>query len=61
SSRTRIEPGHTFVDAGITYQLTNNTTLKGAIYNLLDEDIDYAEYGYVGDGRRYWLGLDVAF
>ncbi|MEF1191713.1 TonB-dependent receptor, partial [Vibrio parahaemolyticus] len=43
------------------YQLTDNTKIKGAIYNLFDEDINYKEYGYVEDGRRYWLGLDVAF
>ncbi|MDF4706612.1 TonB-dependent receptor, partial [Vibrio parahaemolyticus] len=46
---------------GVTYQLTDNTRIKGAIYNLLDEEISYEEYGYIEDGRRYWLGLDVAF
>ncbi|PNH78599.1 TonB-dependent receptor domain-containing protein [Vibrio diazotrophicus] len=58
---TDTAPSYTFVDAGITYQLTDNTRLKGAIYNLLDADISYEEYGYVEDGRRYWLGLDVNF
>lgn len=61
SRSDNIEPAYTFVDAGVTYQLTDNTTLKGAIYNLLDEEISYEEFGYVSDGRRYWLGLDVAF
>lgn len=54
-------PDYTFVDAGVTYALTTNTTLKAAIYNLLDKDVGYDDYHYVEDGRRYWLGLDVAF
>lgn len=58
---TDTAPSYTFVDAGETYQLTQNARLKGAIYNLLDADISYEEYGYVEDGRRYWLGLDVNF
>ncbi|MDW3190182.1 TonB-dependent receptor, partial [Vibrio sp. Vb0932] len=61
SRNSIVEPAYTFVDAGVTYQLTDNTKIKGAIYNLFDEDINYKEYGYVEDGRRYWLGLDVAF
>lgn len=61
SRNSIVEPAYTFVDAGVTYQLTDNTKIKGAIYNLLDEEISYADYGYVEDGRRYWLGLDVAF
>ena len=61
SSGSLIEPAYTFVDTGVTYRLTHNTTLKAAIYNLFDEEISYEEYGYIEDGRRYWLGLDVAF
>ena len=58
---TLTAPSYTFVDAGITYALTSNTSVKAAIYNLFDEDVTYEEYGYVEDGRRYWVGLDVAF
>ncbi|UXI03054.1 ligand-gated channel protein [Photobacterium sp. TY1-4] len=61
SSSTFVAPSSTFVDAGLTYQLTENTRVKAAIYNLLDESITYEEYQYVEDGRRYWLGMDVAF
>lgn len=61
SRNSIVEPAYTFVDAGVTYQLTDNTRIKGAIYNLLDEKISYEEYGYIEDGRRYWLGLNVAF
>lgn len=61
SSSTITAPSYTFVDTGVGYQLTNNAQVKVGIYNLFDEDITYDEYGYVDDGRRYWLGLNVAF
>lgn len=56
-----IAPSYTFVDAGIGYQLNDSTTVNAGIYNLFDERITYDEYGYVDDGRRVWLGLNVAF
>ncbi|MFP8965732.1 ligand-gated channel protein [Pokkaliibacter sp. CJK22405] len=61
SSSTLVAPSSTLVDAGLGYQLTDSTTLKAGIYNLLDEDINYDEYGYVADGRRLWLGLNWSF
>ncbi|GED46625.1 ligand-gated channel protein [Vreelandella aquamarina] len=56
-----VAPPYTFVDAGIGYQLNDSTTVNAGIYNLFDERITYDEYGYVDDGRRVWLGLNVAF
>lgn len=56
-----VAPSYTFVDAGVGYQLNETTQLNAGIYNLFDEAIDYDEYGYVEDGRRVWLGLNVAF
>ncbi|HGF7176680.1 TPA: ligand-gated channel protein [Vibrio cholerae] len=61
SSSKKMAPSYTFIDAGITYALTDNATIKAAVYNLFDQDVNYAEYDYVEDGRRYWLGLDIAF
>lgn len=61
SSSKKMAPSYTFIDAGITYALTDTATLKAAVYNLFDQEVNYAEYGYVEDGRRYWLGLDIAF
>ena len=43
------------------YALTDATTLNLGVYNLFDEDVNYAEYGFVEDGRRYWLGMNVEF
>lgn len=56
-----VAPSYTFVDAGLGYQLTPQTTLNAGLYNLFDEDITEEEYGYVEDGRRLWLGINVAF
>lgn len=61
SQDATVAPSYTFVDTGIGYQLTDNTKVNAGIYNMFDEDIDYDEYGYVEDGRRVWLGLNVAF
>ncbi|WGI24499.1 ligand-gated channel protein [Halomonas alkaliantarctica] len=61
SQRSIVAPSYTFVDAGVGYQLNESTQLNAGIYNLFDETIDYDEYGYVEDGRRVWLGLNVAF
>lgn len=61
SQSATVAPSYTFVDAGVGYQLTDSTKVNAGIYNLFDEDIDYDEYGYVEDGRRVWLGLNVAF
>lgn len=56
-----VAPSYTFVDAGIGYQLDDSATVNAGIYNLFDERITYDEYGYVDDGRRVWLGLNIAF
>ena len=61
SQSSIVAPSYTFVDAGIGYQLNDSTTVNAGIYNLFDERITYDEYDYVDDGRRVWLGLNVAF
>ncbi|MFG6175929.1 ligand-gated channel protein [Halomonas sp. THAF12] len=61
SQGSTVAPSYTFVDAGLGYQLTPQTTLNAGLYNLFDEDITEEEYGYVDDGRRLWLGINVEF
>ncbi|ALM53427.1 ligand-gated channel protein [Halomonas huangheensis] len=61
SSSSIVAPSYTFVDTGLGYQLTDAAKVNVGIYNLFDEDITYDEYGYVEDGRRFWLGLSVDF
>lgn len=61
SSGSLIAPSYTFVDTGLNYALSESTKLKAGIYNLLDEEVTYDEYGFVADGRRYWLGVNYRF
>ncbi|RUR33692.1 ligand-gated channel protein [Vreelandella nanhaiensis] len=61
SQGSTVAPSYTFVDTGLGYQINGNTTVSAGIYNLFDERITYEEYGYVDDGRRLWLGLNVSF
>ena len=61
SNSAIIAPSNTLVDAGIGFQLTPQTKLNTGIYNLADKEIFYEEYGYVEDGRRYWLGVVTNF
>ncbi|KAF0807036.1 enterobactin receptor protein [Alcanivorax xiamenensis] len=61
SSNTTTAPSNTLMDAGVAFRLSPQTTLNAGIYNLTDKEIFYDEYGYVEDGRRYWLGMRVTF
>lgn len=62
SSRTQyIAPAITYVDLGATWQVKNNFKLMAGIYNLFDEETNYDEFGYIEDGRRYWLAAEVSF
>ncbi|AEC20449.1 hypothetical protein PT7_1909 [Pusillimonas sp. T7-7] len=36
-------------------------TLYAGVYNVLDKQVIYDDYGYVEDGRRYWLGMNLKF
>ena len=61
SSSALVAPSYTFVDSGVGYQLTEQAEINVGVYNLFDEDVTYEEYGYVEDGRRYWVGLNINF
>lgn len=61
SSSAFRAPAYTFVDIGGSYQWSAALTLNAGVYNLLDKEVTLDEYGYIEDGRRYWLGLALAF
>tara|TARA_B100000614_G_scaffold250826_1_gene261594 strand:+ start:64906 stop:65658 length:753 start_codon:yes stop_codon:yes gene_type:complete len=61
SSSSIVAPSNTLVDAGLAFRLNRNATLNTGIYNVADKEIFQDEYGYVEDGRRYWLGMRVNF
>ncbi|MGX1110731.1 outer membrane receptor for ferrienterochelin and colicins [Pseudoalteromonas sp. MBR-15] len=61
SQNSLIAPDYTLADMGGNYDLSRRITLGFGVYNLFDKEISEAEYGYVEDGRRYWLSVGVNF
>ncbi|MCG6295791.1 TonB-dependent receptor, partial [Vibrio vulnificus] len=60
STRT-LAPSITYVDLGVNWRVTKNVKLMAAVYNLFDEQITEEEFGYIEDGRRYWLAAEATF
>ncbi|MGY5615283.1 TonB-dependent receptor domain-containing protein [Vibrio brasiliensis] len=60
STRT-LAPSITYVDLGANWRVTNNVKLMAAVYNLFDEQTTEEEFGYIEDGRRYWLAAEATF
>lgn len=57
----RRYPDYTLVDIGGNWRVQDKVTLKFGVYNLTDKVLDVATYDQQGDGRRYWLGVNVEF
>jgi outer membrane receptor for ferrienterochelin and colicins len=57
----RLYPDYTLVDIGGNWRVRDNVALKFGVYNLTDKVLDVATYDQQGDGRRYWLGVNVEF
>ena len=54
-------PAYTLVDFGAVYQIHKQLQVFGGIYNLLDKEVDTADYGKTLDGRRAYVGMTVSF
>ncbi|MFC0267530.1 ligand-gated channel protein [Kushneria aurantia] len=54
-------PSYAMVDTGGSWAVNAATDLLFGVYNVFDRGIDYATYGRVLDGRRYWVGVDLSF
>ena len=61
SSDALVAPSYTFVDLGGSYAVNKTVSVYAGIYNLFDKQVAYDDFGYVEDGRRYWLGVGVKF
>ena len=57
----RLYPDYTLVDIGGNWRVRDNVALKFGVYNVTDKVLDVATYDQQGDGRRYWLGVNVEF
>ena len=49
------------VDLGANYRLNDHTTLKTAIYNMLDKELYPTDTNTVVEGRSFWLGITASF
>ncbi|KMJ44096.1 outer membrane siderophore receptor [Xenorhabdus khoisanae] len=54
-------PSYTFVDLGVSYNLTKDLRLLGGVYNLFDKCVTQEIHGAVLDGRRYNIGINYDF
>lgn len=61
SSRSIQAPSATYADIGGNWQITQDIKFMIGIYNLFDREVTYDGYGYVEDGRRYWIALNSQF
>jgi outer membrane receptor for ferrienterochelin and colicins len=57
----RRYPSYTTVDLGGTWRVVDKVAVKFGVYNIGDQVLDVADYDFQGDGRRYWLGVNVDF
>lgn len=57
----RRYPSYTTVDLGGVYKVRDTLSLKFGVYNVGDEVLEVADYDFQGDGRRFWLGVNVEF
>ena len=59
TSRLTSAPSIATADIGSAWQVNGNVKVMFGIYNIFDKATSYDEYGYVEDGRRYWLAIDT--
>lgn len=57
----RLYPDYTLLDIGANWRVRDNVSLKLGVYNVGDKVLDVASYDQQGDGRRYWVGMNVDF
>lgn len=61
TSRGIRAPSVTYTDIGGSWKLAKGFEINVGIYNLEDKEVTYVDFGYVEDGRRYWVALDTQF
>ena len=52
---------YALLDAGVTWAINRNASLKAAVFNINDRRLDELTYNTIGDGRRYWFGFTTRF
>lgn len=54
-------PAYTFVDTGMSYALNDELRIYAGLYNALNKEVRYEEFGKTLEGRRINMGLQVEF
>lgn len=49
------------VDMGLSYAITEAVTVKAAVYNLFDKEIEPTDYNTIVEGRRFWMSMTATF
>lgn len=57
----RRYPGFFTADIGASYQINENFTVNGTIYNLFNEEVLPDDFNTVVEGRRFWASLNASF
>lgn len=62
SSNTETQaPSYNLFHIGVQYAMSDNFTVQAGINNLMDEEFEFDEYGFVDTGRAYWASLEYSF
>ena len=61
SGNNIVASSYTTVDIGGSYKITPDFTFHAGIQNLLDQRLNYDDYGYVIDPARVWMGVTARF
>lgn len=61
SGENVVAASYTTVDIGGSYRISPAFTLHGGVQNLFDKRLAYADYAYVIDPARVWLGVAARF
>lgn len=61
SGENVVAASYTTVDIGGSYRISPAFTLHGGAQNLFDKRLAYADYAYVIDPARFWLGVAARF
>ena len=56
----RLYPDYTLVDLGANWRVRDDVAIKFGVYNVTDKVLDVATYDQQGDGRRYWVGVNLS-
>ncbi|KLN95972.1 ligand-gated channel protein [Moellerella wisconsensis] len=61
TSMSKQRPSYTFVDMGLSYQLSKEVNLVGGVYNIFDKRLTKDSNDIILDGRRYNFGVNYNF